>query len=264
MYCRHCGKQIADDAKFCPECGESTGAAPSASSSQERRVPTLEEPVKKKKPIYKRVWFWILIIFLIIIVYLFGFIARKGQQIIAEQTIQDANARAEYAEQVAEDMLNGGDGSSVPTPTLNNPSNKTEPEPAKEAVAVAADDGIIDVDIDNCNVKYLSHELVVNLEGKTCLAVYFQFTNNGNEPKAFDLTVMDKAYQDGVELHFSWFHVNDASKDAELQIQPGVSIVVCSGFELRNELSSIELTVSPLFSLDNKPADSMILDISEL
>lgn len=24
MYCRHCGKEIADDAKFCPFCGEKT------------------------------------------------------------------------------------------------------------------------------------------------------------------------------------------------------------------------------------------------
>ena len=30
MYCRFCGKQIPDQAKFCPECGADLAPAPSA------------------------------------------------------------------------------------------------------------------------------------------------------------------------------------------------------------------------------------------
>lgn len=42
--CKHCGAQIAKDAKTCPKCGGKT-----------------------KKPIYKRVWFWVIIVLLILI-----------------------------------------------------------------------------------------------------------------------------------------------------------------------------------------------------
>lgn len=41
MYCKHCGKQIADDAKFCDSCGKSV--------SESQAGITLEEPKKKKK-----------------------------------------------------------------------------------------------------------------------------------------------------------------------------------------------------------------------
>lgn len=50
--CKSCGGDIASSAKRCPSCG-----------------------AKNKKPIYKRVWFWILVVVLLIAI--FGFIASK-------------------------------------------------------------------------------------------------------------------------------------------------------------------------------------------
>lgn len=41
--CKSCGKEVADTAKSCPGCG-----------------------AKVKKPIYKRVWFWVIIVFVVI------------------------------------------------------------------------------------------------------------------------------------------------------------------------------------------------------
>lgn len=41
--CKSCGKEVADTAKSCPGCG-----------------------AKIKKPIYKRVWFWVLIVFVVL------------------------------------------------------------------------------------------------------------------------------------------------------------------------------------------------------
>lgn len=52
MKCKSCGGDIASSAKRCPSCG-----------------------AKNKKPIYKRVWFWILVVVLLIAI--FGFIASK-------------------------------------------------------------------------------------------------------------------------------------------------------------------------------------------
>lgn len=41
--CKSCGADIASSAKHCPSCG-----------------------AKNKKPIYKRIWFWILMVILLI------------------------------------------------------------------------------------------------------------------------------------------------------------------------------------------------------
>lgn len=35
MYCKNCGKEIAEGAKFCPDCGASTGAAPAQPQYQQ-------------------------------------------------------------------------------------------------------------------------------------------------------------------------------------------------------------------------------------
>lgn len=41
MYCKHCGKEVADDARFCSACGKSLADAPDTVET--------EEPTKKKK-----------------------------------------------------------------------------------------------------------------------------------------------------------------------------------------------------------------------
>lgn len=53
MYCTKCGKQITEDSNCCTFCGEKVS----------RETSNL---IKKKKPVYKKVWFWILIVFLLI------------------------------------------------------------------------------------------------------------------------------------------------------------------------------------------------------
>ena len=52
IYCKSCGKEISKSAKTCPNCGE-----------------------KNKKPIYKAVWFWVIIVFLLI-----GVVAGSGSK----------------------------------------------------------------------------------------------------------------------------------------------------------------------------------------
>lgn len=143
--------------------------------------------------------------------------------------------------------------------------NKTDREENEREFAARRepspfDDDIIDVDIDDCHIEYLYHEVVQNMADDLCVAVYYQFTNNSNTNQAFYVTVSDKAFQNGVELEESFFHVNDDSKTREMEIQPGVSVTVCSGFVLR-DTSDIELQVSPWISFDNTPSDAMMLSL---
>ncbi|MBA2214180.1 YARHG domain-containing protein [Sellimonas intestinalis] len=52
MKCKKCGKELEPDWKICPGCGEPTGEKNES-----------KELTKKKKPLYKRIWFWILVVF---------------------------------------------------------------------------------------------------------------------------------------------------------------------------------------------------------
>lgn len=61
MYCKHCGKEIASDATFCSHCGKplnQTQAQPQPQVIVQNQV--VNNTAKPKKPIYKRIWFWIL------------------------------------------------------------------------------------------------------------------------------------------------------------------------------------------------------------
>lgn len=53
MYCKNCGKEIKDDSSFCPECG-----SPISPSRSKKKI--------SKKPIYKKWWFWVIVVFFVI------------------------------------------------------------------------------------------------------------------------------------------------------------------------------------------------------
>lgn len=111
----------------------------------------------------------------------------------------------------------------------------------------------IDTNIDKCHVKYLKYEILENMAGEKCIGIFFEFTNNSSESKAYDYTIMDKAFQNGVELQNSWFHLNDESKNSGLEIKPGVSIVVCSGYVLTSDTADVEVEVNKWISFGAAP-----------
>lgn len=79
--CKSCGADIASSAKHCPSCG-----------------------AKNKKPIYKRVWFWILVVVLLIAIA--DFVASKvnpSDSIEIETTMEeDSNAYVDRSEATVE------------------------------------------------------------------------------------------------------------------------------------------------------------------
>ena len=63
MYCKHCGRQVDDNAKFCQHCGKSIAEDLAANVNPQEVVE--QAPTKKKKAkksIFKRWWFWLLVI----------------------------------------------------------------------------------------------------------------------------------------------------------------------------------------------------------
>lgn len=69
MICKHCGTEF--QGKFCPECGikaepESPMLPEAETSERKPEQKPMEKPVKKKKPIYRRWWFWVIVILLVL------------------------------------------------------------------------------------------------------------------------------------------------------------------------------------------------------
>jgi hypothetical protein len=67
MYCKHCGQQIDDNAKFCQNCGNSVSIEPIVNPVPEQTAPDAPVKKKKKKSIFKRWWFWVLAILLLFV-----------------------------------------------------------------------------------------------------------------------------------------------------------------------------------------------------
>ena len=139
-----------------------------------------------------------------------------------------------------------------------NLTNDLNPAPIHNSVSV--DDGIIEISTNGCSLKYLRHEFVENALGDKCLAVYYEFTNNSNESKAFYTTFSDKAFQNGIELSNSFFTVDDSEYNNTKDIKPGITVEVYTLFKTSDN-SVVELEVSPWVSFNEKPLDTMKLSL---
>ena len=66
MYCKNCGHQLADGAKFCPSCGQACLASEApVPAPTETPAPAQAPQKKRRKSIFKRWWFWVIIGFVV-------------------------------------------------------------------------------------------------------------------------------------------------------------------------------------------------------
>ncbi len=75
MFCKQCGKEVREGWNTCPNCGAplNRGGSGAAGAEQQKAqvssVNPKEGKEKIKKPIFKRVWFWILVIVIVFFVF---------------------------------------------------------------------------------------------------------------------------------------------------------------------------------------------------
>lgn len=148
---------------------------------------------------------------------------------------------------VTEDQTDYGSDSQV-----EYEERQTETIPAAEPDLQESYSTSLEFSYDDTYVKYLKHEIVENMAGEKCLAVYYEFTNNSDENQTFMYLFHDKVFQNGVELDGSLFHVNDDSKNSTREIQPGTTVIVVSGFVLSDESSNVTLQIEPMISFTNE------------
>lgn len=69
MFCKNCGKQIDENASFCPSCGTPVQKDP----EKPQTLYEMHKSSKGKKPLFKKWWFWVIVVILLIaIVQSFG------------------------------------------------------------------------------------------------------------------------------------------------------------------------------------------------
>ena len=113
------------------------------------------------------------------------------------------------------------------------------------------------------SLEYIGAERITNMGGDDCVGLFFDFTNNDKESKAYQFIYEVQVFQDGVEIDYSIFHVNDESKNADNEIQTGKTIRVCEGFELRDTTSKLQVVVKPLVSFTDKNLMEFEIEIPE-
>lgn len=103
MYCKHCGKEIEDSAKFCQHCGK--GIADTAAGNATQVEPAEAKPQKKKKKsIFKRWWFWALVIVL-----LFVMCSGPAEPTVTHPDVSEAEYKAMCTEISFDDLARNPD-----------------------------------------------------------------------------------------------------------------------------------------------------------
>lgn len=134
----------------------------------------------------------------------------------------------------------------------------SEPETKNEE---PEDDGIIDFEGESYKVTYTRHEVGTDYEGNPCLLFYYNFTNNGEEATSAMITSYFQCFQNGIECETAIVSdSNDAIDNYSKDIQPGVTLEVCTAFELDgNSEVTIEASDWASFS-DDKDVQVITLE----
>ncbi len=113
------------------------------------------------------------------------------------------------------------------------------------------------------DVEFVDYAIEQNMTGETCLVLYFDFSNNSKENQTFDYLFTTKAFQGGVELETSLFHVNDESKNASKEIRPGTKVRVAESFIISDGATEVDIEIVPFSIWSDKKLSEFKLDISK-
>lgn len=107
--------------------------------------------------------------------------------------------------------------------------------------------------IGNYHVEIKNAAITNDYEGNPAIIITYSWTNNSEETTSAMIAILDRAYQDGVQLEPAIIGSSDVY-DADLRmknVRPGTTIDVQCAYELPNATSIIEFELSEAFSLNN-------------
>lgn len=151
--------------------------------------------------------------------------------------------------------------SSAPASQATPPPAQSESSTQSETVPAGSDSG----NLGDYKVSILSARKSADHEGKAAVIVKYQFTNNSAENQRFMSTVMDKAFQNGVQLDNALIVGDDtySSIDSAKEIQPGGTMEIEQAYLISDTGADITIEVTELFSL-SKDKITKTFSVSEL
>ena len=120
---------------------------------------------------------------------------------------------------------------------------------------------IIDMDFDTFHLKYVSHEVSADYDGNPCVIIYYDFTNNDDEPQSALLAVYSQVFQNGIECDLAYIHDNEYTSNESKDVQKGTTIRVGSAYSI-SDMSDVDVIVKESFSFNDK-SDKMTLKLSQ-
>lgn len=122
------------------------------------------------------------------------------------------------------------------------------------------DDGVIDFKAHTFTLKYLSHELGTDYEGKPCLFVHYNFKNTGKENLVPMAAVALKATQNGEDcLAAVVTDINEEIDNYMKEIEPGKEAKVCQVYSVNGD-ADVTIEASELVTIDEE-SDTQVLKL---
>lgn len=140
-------------------------------------------------------------------------------------------------------IVGGGSDKEENAPSAGNANVS---EPATQNVVQSTQEQVSGaVNVGDYAVEIKSAFKTTDYEGNPALAVVYTWTNNSSETTSAMASLLEKAFQDGIELeHAILVDVEGYDNEAEWkEIRPGASLDVYMAFSLRSD-SSVEVEVS--------------------
>ena len=138
MFWKKCGKEIKETWKVCPNCGEPITDVPTKHLENIRKN---EKQNKVKKPIFKRVWFWIVII---LVVFLIFFIIIGESEETPQNEMVESEIQTDLSDLDMEDFF-GQSGTQLEEQGLEKSGEISEYTALDGAVYVSCTSGIVDI-----------------------------------------------------------------------------------------------------------------------
>lgn len=202
--CKHCGAEIAASAKVCPNCGG-----------------------KNSKPIFKKWWFWVIVVFVGI-----GIISSGGNK--------------SDSKKVGEVSTSSNSNASTPTTSNSGTAGKTtenEPAATSEPVKMVYNVGDI-LEDGNMRIVYMSsgdytsdNQFTQPSEGKKYIFLQFAFINTSDSNDASVSFYSFECYADG--YHCDMFY--GGSDDLSATLSAGRSTTGYVYYEVPQDAQEIEV-----------------------
>lgn len=128
--------------------------------------------------------------------------------------------------------------------------------------AQTEDDGVLDYTCDRFAVKYDRFELAEDYSGNQCLLVYYNYTNNTDEPSQPMVNLNLRAVQNGEACPAALpVDSNKAMDQFTAEIPAGETVSVCQSYEI-TDTSDVTLELSEAYSF-KEDVDTQVLQLGK-